>query len=464
MTSIVLDKKLGQGTYGSVYKIKDKDLAIKYITSNQTDDKNKIIAFTGLNELGELNYLKMFNHPNILKCESFIVEPKRLGIVIPLAYGDMQTVYKNCGNIINDVVITEWFYQIISAVHFLHKNNFYHCDIKPENILFIKDRAVLGDLGLVGRKEIDTDTVCQTITSPQLLYKREFNLSKNIINKNIFTLLSNEYQDDIWALGITFYRMIPNIVDYLSFSEDELDKFIKDKNNLGGKKSNDEILTTYYLQSKLDLFITNPAKLLTDSHIPAKYTKLLLILLDPLPINRSINLISLLSLDLFKDRKSLIDGDLIVVENPRPVIFTPFEIIKFKDCLTTFINKFRKIITKLPVKNRHAVFLIQGCDLIYRTYMFVSDGKLNVDYYTTSICTIILKINNNYDESTTLNSEILRYEREIVVCTNAHLSRINISDYITVNKYNTFIDWLIKNPEMYEQYSLSKLTQIINDI
>lgn len=160
MSGIVLGKQLGKGSYGTVYKIEGQDRAIKYIKSSGS---------TGLKELGELNNLKRFDHPNILKCLEFIVDSKQLSIILPFATSDMLKASDNR----NDVQLTKWFYQIISAVHFMHANSFYHCDIKPANILLVNGNAVLADMGLVGKKNITTDDVCQSYTSPQLLYRRE---------------------------------------------------------------------------------------------------------------------------------------------------------------------------------------------------------------------------------------------------------------------------------------------------
>jgi serine/threonine protein kinase len=36
--------------------------------------------------------------------------------------------------------IQEIGYQLLSAVHFLHKNHYIHTDLKPENILFTRDK------------------------------------------------------------------------------------------------------------------------------------------------------------------------------------------------------------------------------------------------------------------------------------------------------------------------------------
>lgn len=143
METPMLGELLGKGTFGKVYRIKDNKQAIKYVTSDK---------ITGLSELGELANLKRFDHPYILKCEGFTINRYKLGIILSLASGDIHDTIDKCKDRITHVVLTEWFYQIISAVYFLHKNGFYHCDIKPQNILFIHDKVVLADLGLLGKK------------------------------------------------------------------------------------------------------------------------------------------------------------------------------------------------------------------------------------------------------------------------------------------------------------------------
>ena len=420
---IILGPLLGEGAYGKVYQIKDKPLAIKYIQSSFRN---------GLRELGELNNLKRFDHPNILKCAGFTVDKFQLGIVLPLATSDMSKIPKGTGI----DTITEWFYQMISSLHFLHKNNFYHCDIKPANILLIDGQAVLADLGLVGKKEIDTENVCQSIMSPQLLFRRikktYFNLVKNT---EVFIKPSNEYQDDIWALGITFYLMIPNtVIDYFHSFE------------------------------KSDDFIEDQKQILINNGVPDMFMPLLMALLKPLPEDRSLNLISLLGLDLFKERHNLIDGNMVNVNNSRPIIFSNNKIRKnVKNCLI----QLNYTMTNLFPREKNDLN-IQACDLLYRTYEFFKDKIKNPKdqmNWINAIIIITLKINNKTDRiNFVVTNEIKQCELQLIEMTNGHLSRLCVSDFIDVDKYQTFIDWLKDNPERYEQGSLSKLTQIANNI
>lgn len=427
MSGIVLGKQLGKGSYGTVYKIEGQDRAIKYIKSSGS---------TGLKELGELNNLKRFDHPNILKCLEFIVDSKQLSIILPFATSDMLKASDNR----NDVQLTKWFYQIISAVHFMHANSFYHCDIKPANILLVNGNAVLADMGLVGKKNITTDDVCQSYTSPQLLYRREkskiesqgyvFAFPPSILNDYVFELPSNEYQDDVWALGQTFYLMCPDVIDNLGVNFEGYDEFILD-----------------------------PEGVLLNSNIPHIYIPLLLMLLDPVAENRSFNLLQVLTLDLFKDKNSLIDGEMVVVHNPRPVKFNDDIKIKFKFLIAKIMNMFKRSNYNI------ADFIIQAIDLLYRTYEFAVENLFKMDHYIHALIIIILKINNKRDLiDFPVTIDMKEIELLIVRFTDGHLSRVIISDLILPSKYLTFFKWIMDNPERYEQGSVNKLAQNINSI
>ena len=425
MSGIVLERELGKGTYGVVYKIAGQDRAIKYIKSSVN---------SGLKELGELNTLKRFDHPNILKCFGFTVDSKQLGIILPLAAGDMV----KASDVRNDAQLTKWFYQIISAVHFMHANSFYHCDIKPANILLVNGNAVLSDMGLVGKKDISTNDVCQSYTSPQLLYRREksiiesqrkvFAFPRAILNDFVFELPSNEYQDDIWALGQTFYLMCPDVIDNLGIKFEGYDEFILDSEGV-----------------------------LKGSNIPPSYIPLLLMLLDPLPQNRSFNLLQVLSLDLFKDKNSLIDGEMVVVHNPRPV--------KFSNDIK--VREFKVLITKIVRRSLYDIkdFIIQTIDLLYRTYEFALEHSFEMENYIYALIMIILKINNKRDLiDFPVTIDMKETERLLLKFTDGHLSRVIISDLILPSKYFTFLKWLMENPDRYEQVSVNKLAQIIDAI
>ena len=75
--------------------------------------------------------------------------------------------------------IQSYMRQLLSAVEYLHKHNYYHCDIKPGNVLVFEDsRVKLADLGLVNKTPINSSYIrnpCNTFKSPQ-----QFGFENNI--------------------------------------------------------------------------------------------------------------------------------------------------------------------------------------------------------------------------------------------------------------------------------------------
>lgn len=60
-----------------------------------------------------------------------------------MEYASEGNLYKhlqsNCGKNLSKEVIQEIFWQVCSAVLYLHENNLVHWDLKPENILLDKN-------------------------------------------------------------------------------------------------------------------------------------------------------------------------------------------------------------------------------------------------------------------------------------------------------------------------------------
>ena len=85
--------------------------------------------------------------------------------------------------------------QVLTGLKALHKNSFYHRDIKPDNILYDRENknAIIVDLG-VGRKVKGEEAFSVTGT---LNYRAPEMTIKGYTSKV-----------DIWALGITIYEMV----------------------------------------------------------------------------------------------------------------------------------------------------------------------------------------------------------------------------------------------------------------
>ncbi len=160
---------IGRGTHGIVYKVNDVNTkrvyAAKMIIPSKI--KNKIIKHTPYYELmesyTEVNVMSHIKHPyianyrqkfvaNVHYKDNNIKDINTLFIIMDMADCSMRDVISS-GVGIPIKCKLDYIYQLISSVAYLHLNNFFHCDIKPENMLIYGNIMKLGDMGLVTNAE-----------------------------------------------------------------------------------------------------------------------------------------------------------------------------------------------------------------------------------------------------------------------------------------------------------------------
>lgn len=144
-------KKIGKGSYGSVVTAfysdpESKDsvkLACKYV-----DKKKAPKDFLEKFFPRELHILTQISHPNIIGIHSILQSGSTVFIFMRLAEnGDVLDYIKNNGAV-TEPQANLWFYQMVSAVKYLHSLNYAHRDLKCENILISKHMNVkIADFG-----------------------------------------------------------------------------------------------------------------------------------------------------------------------------------------------------------------------------------------------------------------------------------------------------------------------------
>jgi len=87
----------------------------------------------------------------------------------------------------------KWCKVLLTSIKHLHRYEFIHCDIKPDNILIVNGEPVLADLGLVtiSQGNYDRSIGTSSYRAPEVWNKKEKSTSL-----------------DIWSLGLTFYYLI----------------------------------------------------------------------------------------------------------------------------------------------------------------------------------------------------------------------------------------------------------------
>lgn len=227
-----IDKMLGEGSYGEVYRVRHKTLniirAMKKIMRKQRGIENEIEV------LNEINLLKSIDHPNIVKLVEFYITKNSYFIITELCGG---------GELFDKILENEKFdedhsaylmFQILSAVFNCHNKNIVHRDLKPENILVDREE----ENGYLTIKIIDFGTakIFEKDKAEQKVIGSAYYIAPEVLDKNY-----NE-KCDLWSCGVILFILLTGKPPF-GGSEDEIIKKIRkgiyDENEL--KKNSSEV-------------------------------------------------------------------------------------------------------------------------------------------------------------------------------------------------------------------------------
>ena len=143
-------------------------------------------------------------HPCIIQLLDVIDTENNLFIILELADGG-----ELFDKILEKIRFSEkeaklHFYQMVSAVKYLHKKNIAHRDLKPENILLSNDDSnpliKISDMGL--SKLVDHTTFLQTFCgTPQYL-------APEVLISRVRGDGSYGFEVDMWSLGVILYILL----------------------------------------------------------------------------------------------------------------------------------------------------------------------------------------------------------------------------------------------------------------
>lgn len=191
-------EKIGEGTYGVVYKGKNKKtgqiVAMKKIRLESEDEG---IPSTAIREISLLKELK---HPNIVSLQDVLMEDNRLYLIFEFLSMDLKKYMDSLPSekMLDPELVRSYMYQITAAILFCHRRRVLHRDLKPQNLLINKDGLIkVADFGL-GRsfgipvRNYTHEIVTLWYRAPEVL------------------LGSTRYSCpvDVWSLGCIFAEMM----------------------------------------------------------------------------------------------------------------------------------------------------------------------------------------------------------------------------------------------------------------
>lgn len=218
-------ERIHEGTYGEVYKAKEKSTghfkAIKKVKKESNFGKDGIsIVF-----LREINLLRSINHPNIVKIDEIVLdyqtEEPQINIIMEYVPHELRYLNKHLGKTFSISQTKRIMFQLLSGLAELHKRYIFHRDLKTSNILYDHNGIIkICDFGLARRytdvqKCYSGNVVTLWYRAPELLLRTK-NYSAEI---------------DMWSMGIIFAEILLNDVPFKADSEIRM--FEKIINSLG---------------------------------------------------------------------------------------------------------------------------------------------------------------------------------------------------------------------------------------
>jgi serine/threonine protein kinase len=193
-----LEGLIQEGLGSLVYAVRDETgglFALKYPRGGSTQTYR------------EADILPSISHPHIIELQHVIPTTEGPALILPLAGGgDLLSKIEN--GPISEALVQQIAYNILTALLYLHDQSIWHCDVKPDNILFLKDNSeadslVLADFGLARKvgDNISTEEGCGSplYEAPEL--HRDGRVTKAV---------------DLWALGVTLYACLTGKFPYSS--------------------------------------------------------------------------------------------------------------------------------------------------------------------------------------------------------------------------------------------------------
>src|SRR5210317_23326 len=130
-------EKVGEGTYGVVYKAKDRItgeiIALKKIRLEAEDEGIPSTA------IREISLLKELQHPNIVRLYDVVHTEKKLTLVFEYLDQDLKKYLDVCEGGLEAGIMKSLLYQLLRGVAYCHHHRVLHRDLKPQNLLINRE-------------------------------------------------------------------------------------------------------------------------------------------------------------------------------------------------------------------------------------------------------------------------------------------------------------------------------------
>ena len=218
-----IERVLGQGGFGITYlatqlslqrQVAIKELFIGGSGQAINDRRGNQVVVTNQQKAKfkkEALRLANLNHPNLVKVHEFFEENGTAYYVMDYIEGESLRTKLNREGVLSESLVLKYLQQLLPALETAHKQNIWHLDIKPENIMVDRyGHAYLIDFG--ASKHIEQNSTLTT--SLALAYTRGYcppelaDLSYGSMDGLVQALKDIGPWTDFYALGATMYNLL----------------------------------------------------------------------------------------------------------------------------------------------------------------------------------------------------------------------------------------------------------------
>jgi len=188
-------EKVGEGTYGVVYKAQDQEGHIYALKTIRLEAEDEGIPSTAIREI---SLLKELQHPNIVRLCDVIHTERKLTLVFEFLDQDLKKMLDMCDGGLDPQATKSFLHQLLKGIAFCHQHRVLHRDLKPQNLLINKDGALkLADFGLARAFGIPVRSYTHEVVT--LWYR-----APDVL------MGSRKYSTpvDIWSVGCIFAEMV----------------------------------------------------------------------------------------------------------------------------------------------------------------------------------------------------------------------------------------------------------------
>ena len=208
-------KQLGDGSYGTVFLAQNLITGLKVALKKIV--KNKVKQIEDIDKTNEFEIVKKIDHPFIVKIIDLYSTPKAFYIINE--YCSHGELYSQIKMRFSEEQLCFIFYQIFSALNYLHSNNIMHRDLKLENIL-------------ISKIETNPSSKMQYFWIKLIDFGAAKFTSKNTMERTVVgssyyiapEVLIRKYNEkcDTWSAGIMLYMFIVGHAPFDGVEDEEI--------------------------------------------------------------------------------------------------------------------------------------------------------------------------------------------------------------------------------------------------